>query len=194
MATIRLATIRRRRRDRGDLRAVLRGDSVMSFEAGRANRRRDGSAYRARSAPSVRGSCSKTRVRVIGYAYASPHNERCGVSLACQHGHLHRPRASSPRRGPRPVYDAVRAAPRTSAIARRRRASRCRILRASACTKRLDSRRWACIVTSATSWAPGTTWPGIRRRYSHCRTIRRSPARSRCCTDRRNGSTRWRKD
>ena len=50
-----------------------------------------------------------------------------------------------------------------SGITRRRPVSPCRIPRVWDCTKPLDSRWLACIVTSDTRWAAGTTSRGIRQ-------------------------------
>ena len=176
MANIRLATTGDAAGNRGHLRTVLRGDRhlVRADGAELPRRWRGASPRSARTRPWI---VLEDDGAVIGYAYASPHNERAAYRWSREHRHLHRPRHISAGRRARALYDVVRAAPRTSATTRRPRASRCRIPPASGCTPRLDSSPLACIVTSATRWAAGTTSGGIRRRYSRCRQRQRIRAR-----------------
>ena len=125
-----------------------------------------------------RGLCSKIwgDGGVIGYAYASAHNERAAyrwsVSTAIYISRNHHRRGVG-----RALYTTLFALLEPSVIARPPREFRCRTRPASDCTRHLDSPRSVCIVTSATRWAVGMTSAGIRQKYSPCRHNLRNRSR-----------------
>ena len=121
---------------RGHLRAVLRGQTVISFEE-TAPTAEEMAQRIASIGARVRGSCSKdARRAVVGYAYASAHNERAAyrwwVSTAIYISRDHHRRGAG-----RALYTTLFALLRHLGYSRRPRALPCRTRRAWGCTKRI---------------------------------------------------------